>query len=222
MRKVLLAACGTVGCLVLLAAPAASQSLPTVILSQTIRDAPGSVHVISVSNVDPAIVGSTCDVTITGENNASVHPNSDILIASANQVAVLDVERAAGAEDLPADGPLELGTTITVSVQLGGDGVFSGGLLEATFACTPPPPPPTVVPASVATTTTSAPANVPVVVGGVQQTPTAGTLPRTGTDNTGPIVLGIASLVLGVGLLAKVAAGTRRARGETAPTSPRT
>jgi hypothetical protein len=213
MRKVLLAACGTVGCLVLLAAPAAAQSLPTVILSQTIRDAPGSVHVISVSNVDPAIVGSTCDVTITGENNASVHPNSDILISSANQVAVRDVERAAGAEDLPADGTLELGTTITVSVQLGGDGVFSGGLLEATFACTPPTPPPSVTPQSVATTPTTAAPNAPVVAAESEEPPTGGTtLPRTGSDTTGPLVVGSASLIAGFGLLAKVARGTRLER----------
>src|SRR4051812_47263254 len=133
MRKVLLGACGAVGWLVIMTAPAAAQDLPTVVINETIRDAPGSVHVVSVSNVDPAINGGTCDVSVTGENNASVHPNSDILIASANQVIVPDVERSSGAQGIPADGPLELGSTLTISVRLGGDGVFSGGLLEVDF-----------------------------------------------------------------------------------------
>jgi LPXTG-motif cell wall-anchored protein len=220
MRKVLLAACGATGWLVLLSAPAAAQqSLPSIVISQTIRDAPGSVHVVSTTNVDPSIDGGTCDVTVTGENNASVHPNSDILVASANQVTVPDVERAAGAEGIPADGTLELGSTVTISVRLGGDGVFSGGLLEVDFTCTPPTPPPTpppsVTPQQVVTTT--AVPNVPVVAGESQQPPTAGqTLPRTGTDNTGPFVVGIASLLAGVALLAKASFGTRRARASGA------
>jgi hypothetical protein len=214
---VLLAACGAVGWLVLSTAPAAAQqSLPSVVINETIRDTPGSVHVVRVTDVDPANVAGTCDVTVTGENNQSVHPNSDILIASANNIAVRDVERSAGAEAIPADGTLELGPTVTISVQLGEDGVFSGGLLEVTFACTPPPPPPTVVPASVATTTVSP--NAPVVAAESEQPPTAGTLPRTGSS-TGAIFAGIASLVAGVALLAKFAAGTRGARDEAAPAS---
>ena len=146
MRKVLLGACGAVGWLVLMTGPAAADDLPTVIISETIRDTPGSVHLLSTTDVDPAAVASACDVTVTGENNASVHPNSDILIASANQVTVPDVERSSGAQSIPADGTLTLGSTVTISVRLGSDGVFSGGLLQVDFTCTPPTPPPTPPP----------------------------------------------------------------------------
>ena len=96
-------------------------------------------------------------------------------------------------------------------MRLGEDGVFSGGLLEVDFACTPPPPPPTVVPQSVPpSATASTLPNVPVAAE-VDERPTAGaTLPRTGSSNTGELVAGIATLLVGLGLLAK-AASTRRA-----------
>jgi len=234
MRKVLLAACGAAGWLVIMTAPAVALDLPPIVISERIpeighmepgfprgRTAPGSVHLVSTTNVDPALDGGTCDVTVTGENNTSVHPNSDILIASANQVTVPDVERSAGAQGIPADGALELGSTVTISVRLGGDGVFSGGLLQVDFTCTPPGPPPSVTPQSVATTSTTASPNAPVVAAESQQKPPTGstTLPRTGSDTTGPLVAGLASLVVGAGLLAKVAVGARRERGEAARTS---
>ena len=61
---------------------------------------------------------------------------------------------------------------------------------------------------------------MPVVAAESQQPPTGGTtLPRTGSDTTGPLVAGLASLVVGAGLLAKVALGARRERGEAARTS---
>ena len=67
MRKVLLAACGAVGWLVLVDWPRRrAKSCPASSISETIRDAPGSVHVVSTTNVDPANVGSTCDVTRHG------------------------------------------------------------------------------------------------------------------------------------------------------------
>jgi LPXTG-motif cell wall-anchored protein len=219
MRKVLLGTCGALAWLALSTVPAAAQqSLPSVVISETIRDAPGSVHVVSVTDVDPAFVGGTCDVTVTGENNASVHPNSDILIDSANTVVVPDVERAAGAEGIPADGTLQLGSTLTISVRLGGDGVFSGGFLEASFACTPPaPPPPPVTTLTVVTTPTSPTgATTPVTVAAIgAEQPVSGTLPRTGSDNTGLVVVAVASLGAGAVLLA------RAARSRRSPTASR-
>ena len=63
--------------------------------------------------------------------------------------------------------------------------------------------------------------NAPVIAAESQQKPPTGgtTLPRTGSDTTGPLVAGLASLVVGAGLLAKVALGARRERGEAARTS---
>jgi hypothetical protein len=192
---------------VLLAAPAGAQTVPQVVLSETIRDAPGSVHLAATLTVDPALVGGTCEVEVIGENNQSVHPNSDVLIASGNEVIAADVERAAGSVTTPA-GTLELDDTITVRVRLGSDGVFSGGLLSVNFACTPPPPPPTTAPVVPAGGTPT------IVPAGESQTATtaptgavaaeSGTLPRTGTGvPVGAIVAGAASVLVGVGLLAR-------------------
>ena len=211
MRKVLFATCAIAVWLVVLASPGAAQTLPSVVLSETIRDAPGTIHVGAVVNVDADRIGGSCTVTVTGENNQSVHPNSDIIVSSANEVTVADVERAAGTVTTPADGALLLGDTITVRVRLGEDGVFSGGLLEVDFVCTPPPPPPTVVPQSVPPSATASTLPNVTVAAEVDERPTAGaTLPRTGSSNTGELVAGIATLLVGLGLLAK-AASTRRA-----------
>ena len=103
------------------------------------RAAPGSVHLVGSDNVDPALVGATCDVNVNLANNQSVHPNSDLLITSGSSTVVaLDVERDADAIIDTTPGTLTLeADTVTVSVRLGPDGLFSGGF-TISFACTPP------------------------------------------------------------------------------------
>jgi LPXTG-motif cell wall-anchored protein len=119
---------------------------------------PDSVHEVSSVKVDPALVRGQCEVTVTGANNESVHPNSDILIVSGNSaVTVPDVEALSNVGNIPADGVLTLGDTITISVRLGEDGLFSGGTLVVDFDCVPPPPPTTTTPP------TSPPHSVPNV-----------------------------------------------------------
>lgn len=108
--------------------------------------APGTVTEIATIDAPAVLDGGTCDVEVVGANNESVHPGSDILVASANTVTIADVERASGAETFPADGTLQISGSVTVSVRLGSDGLFSGGALVVQFDCTPPPPPPTTAP----------------------------------------------------------------------------
>jgi LPXTG-motif cell wall-anchored protein len=212
MRRLLLAIGAVTGAFALASTPAAAQqTLPGIVLSETIRAAPGSIHLAATVPVDPAQVGSSCDVSVVGENNQSVHPNSDVFIASANEVVARDVERMAGNVVTPA-GVLLLGDTITVRVQLGSDGVFSGGLLTVEFACTPPTPPTTTPtsPTTVAPPVTPAGAETPAGATGAGQPGAAagGTLPRTGSStNVGLIAAGIACVATGAGLVL-----TRRAR----------
>jgi hypothetical protein len=111
------------------------------------RGDPGTVHLLTTSNVPADLVGQECSATAVAANNESVHPNSDLIVASgASQVVARDVEAAPGGSTT-ASGTVNLGTTVTVSVRLGPDGTFSGGG-SVNFVCTPPvTPPPTTQPA---------------------------------------------------------------------------
>lgn len=190
---------------VVIASPANAQEQTTVAsvaltsrIPETGRTAPDSVHVVSTTAVAAADVNGTCDVNVTGANNESVHPNSDIIVTSANTVTVHDVEREAGASNLPADGTLQLGDTVTVSVRLGEDGVFSGGTLVVDFACTSPPPPTTTT--TVAPTTTTTPTATTVPPKCVDNPATENdecNLPRTGGIPRGPALIAFGALVLG-------------------------
>jgi hypothetical protein len=226
MRKVLLATCAAAVGLVLSAAPAAAQSLPDIIVDERVpatgRAAPGSVHPVGSDDVDPSLVGATCDVNVNLANNQSVHPNSDLLISSgSNTVVALDVERDADAIIDTTPGTLLLeDDTITVSVRLGPDGLFSGGF-TISFACTPPTPPTTTAPPTTVTpTTVTPPPNSAVAAESLaaqscqpagseasgseaangQPERCADTLPHTG-PNTGAIVAGAASLIAGLAVL---------------------
>jgi LPXTG-motif cell wall-anchored protein len=202
--------CLAAGGIALLAAPAAAQSPAGIVLSEVIRAAPGSTHVAATVAVDPAHVNGSCDVSVIGENNESVHPNTDIFVASANEVVAQDVERMAGNVVTPADGTLLLGDTITVRVRLGPDGVFSGGLLTVSFACTPPPPTPTTVappvnPAGGETPVSATDTGTPAGANPAEPAPAASgtTLPRTGSNTNAVLTAaGIAGIAIGAGLLA--------------------
>ena len=234
MRKVLLATGAALGLLLVFAAPAGAQTLPDITVDERVpatgHAAPGSVHLVATENVDPALVGATCDVNVNLANNQSTHPNSDLIITSGSSTVVaLDVERDADAIIDTTPGTITLeADTVTVSVRLGPDGLFSGGF-TISFACTPPPPPPTTAPPTTVTPTTLTPtppnsmsrrrwpssslANPPEATPREARRRTgnpgcAGTLPHTGPSNVGAIVAGTASLIAGLGVLA----GVRRHR----------
>jgi hypothetical protein len=123
-----------------------SYSLDTVVFAPE-----GTVQELVSTDIADDLVGQECMVTLTSENNESVHPDNDLIITSGtDEVVVPDVE-AESFEILTADETLVLGPTLTVSVRLGPDGVLSeGGLLE--LACVEP---------DVVTTTTSTTTSTP-------------------------------------------------------------
>ena len=132
---------------------------------------PGSVHQLAVVPVDPAMQGMECAVVATAENNDSVHPDSQLTIASgASSAQLADVESAPG-KVTPGDGTLVLADQIAVSVTLGPDGVFSGGV-TVTITCQAPPP------------TTSPPTTT---------TPPTTTVPRSGIQVVSPPPVTVAS-----------------------------
>lgn len=96
----------------------------------------GSEILLATVNVDPSAVGETASVTAVAENQSSVHPGNDLVVASGSTSVVLEnVERAEGVET-PANGTLTLGTTITVTLLMGPDEVFSAGIMLS-IVCVP-------------------------------------------------------------------------------------
>lgn len=126
------------GFVALPALPAAAQG--EVILNLPIntvaRGDAGTEAVLATVAIAPEDVGRTCTVVVAGENNPSVHPDTDIIVRSGETMVVAeDVERAPGAVT-EAEGELVLASQITVSVRFGPDEVFSGGLV-LTLECGP-------------------------------------------------------------------------------------
>ena len=100
----------------------------------------GEVRPLSTQNVDPADVGKDCQVTVVTTNNESLHPNSDLIVESGtSSMVAADVEHDTASHTFV--GQLTLGTTITVSVRFGPDGIYSGGsIVDTTCPATQPVP----------------------------------------------------------------------------------
>ena len=95
-------------------------------LDTVVRGDPGSVHVLAEVAAPVGKVGMRCSVQ--SANNRSVHPDTNLVVSSGmSTVTLFDVERERhGTTD--GDASLTMANAVRVEVQLGGDGVFSGGL----------------------------------------------------------------------------------------------
>jgi hypothetical protein len=167
MRKLVLILFAVVASLAAMPAASAGAETPSsssidVPVTSIVRGDAGSTHQLADVAVDPAMQGLTCAVVADAENNESVHPDTNLIVSSGgNSVQILDVEAVPNATT-PADGTLVLGPELVVSVTLGGDGVFSGGI-TVSLSCEPTPPP-TVPPTSPPTTTAPPSASSTTVV----------------------------------------------------------
>jgi len=102
----------------------------------------GSQHLLKQVSVPSELQGATAAVSATAENQSSVHPGNDLVVASGGTSVVLeDVEREAGVTT-NTSGELTLGSNITVTLVMGQDKVFSAGIVVS-ITCEQPPPPPT-------------------------------------------------------------------------------
>jgi hypothetical protein len=157
------------------------------------------------------VSGELCSLTASDAgNNLSVHPDNDLRFESNGQVVnFFDVERAANVST-PGDQSIVLGATGTLTLTLGGDGVFSAELAlvfkceaVATTTTTTTTIPDEVSPTSIVSTTTT------IVSTTAEVSPE--TLPFTGFENG---TSGLLALVLvASGALALV--GTLVFRRET-------
>lgn len=106
-------------------------------IDTVVRGAEDTVHDLASRAVGPEFAGQECTVTSRAVNQISVHPNSDLIVKSgSSQVVVPDVESAPNAT-VVAEEVLTLGDEIAISVRLGEDGIFSGGITVTVECLTP-------------------------------------------------------------------------------------
>jgi LPXTG-motif cell wall-anchored protein len=207
---------------------AAQTDVIVIPVDTVVRHVPvGSLTELASAPVAPELVGATCVGDAVGRNNdTSVHPGNDLIVTTGTSSAeLLDVERAPGVVT-ETIGELTLGETITVTLRMGPDKTFSGGLVISLDCQTPPPdtttttapptttteppttvPPTTVPPTTVPPTTGPAPSTTPPstapTVAQSGGTPTTGPeLPATGVGGTGSLIAaGLVALVAGTVLV---------------------
>ena len=120
----------------ILVVPAARADTPTLTLPfEVVTGAPGSEHLLFDGPMP--VSGELCLLTASAAgNNQSVHHDNDLRLESNEQVVnFFDVERRPNV-DTPGDQSIVPGATGTVTLTLGGDGVYSAEIVLV-FECEP-------------------------------------------------------------------------------------
>jgi uncharacterized repeat protein (TIGR01451 family) len=156
---------GVMAALLMIGVPVARATVIEISIDTVVTAGEGSITLLSTTNTPPDLIGMTCIGIARATNQPSVHPGNDLIVASGDDSIVLeDVEREPGAVTT-AEALLALGPSVTVSLRMGPDGIFSGGLVFSIGECAPPTT--TTTEASTTTTqptTTSTRAQGPAIV----------------------------------------------------------
>ncbi len=137
-----------VACFAVIGSTAAFAAEFDIPIDTVVRAPEGSYTVLADVETPEELVGSSCVSIAVAGNQESVHPNNDLIIETGNtSVTLADVEREPGV-NTPAAGEVTLGERVKVTLHMGSDEVFSGGLVIVIGSnCTPPTTvPPTTTP----------------------------------------------------------------------------
>jgi hypothetical protein len=136
----------------------------------------GSTSELARFDVDPELVGLTCELTASVDNQRSVNIGNDVYVSTGgSQLVLTDVEALAG-HVTSATSTVVAGATVVFTLHMGPGRVFSGKLMMNLDCQTP---------TDVTTTTTTAPATTTTA----QATTTTGSATTTtaqATTTTGP------------------------------------
>lgn len=103
-------------------------------IDTVVRAEQGSTKTLQTTRVAASDKGRACSVKAEAANQRSIHPGNNLVVKSGDTMVVLrDVERSAGVMT-NGSGKLTLDDEITVSLTMGKDKVFSGGL-EVKIEC---------------------------------------------------------------------------------------
>jgi len=159
--KRVLAPLAAMAALFVFSVPVARASVIEISIDTVVSAQEGSITLLATTDTPPDLIGLSCVGVAEAINQPSVHPGNDLIVASGGDSIVLeDVERESGAVTT-AEAPLTLGPTVTVSLRMGPDEIFSAGLVFTIDECTPPTTtttePPTTTTTEPPTTTTTEP-----------------------------------------------------------------
>jgi hypothetical protein len=157
--KRILASLAAMAALLIIGMPIAQASLFEISIDTVITAGEGSITTLGTTDTPPDLIGMSCIGVVEATNQLSAHPGNDLIVSSGDDSIVLeDVERESGAVTA-ADAPLTLGSSVTVSLHMGSDEIFSGGLVFTIGECTPPTTTTTEAPTTTTepTTTTTEP-----------------------------------------------------------------
>lgn len=165
--KRILALLAAIAALFVIGVPVARATVIEISIDTVVRAEEGSILVLATTDTPPELIGLSCVGVAEATNQPSVHPGNDLIVASGDDSIVLkDVEREPNAVTT-AEAPLTLGPTVTVSLRMGTDELFSGGLVFTIGECTPlttTTTEPTTTTTTEPTTTTSIQAPGPAIV----------------------------------------------------------
>ncbi len=184
MRRYLGGSVVSVVLLVAVALPASAVDDIVIPINTVVRSAEGLLTQLKSVDVEPELVGSTCPVRAEAGNNRSVHPGSDLIISTgSDSTTLVDVEGVGNGVTV-ATSDLTLGDTLTVTLRMGADRVFSGGI-TVTVACSeaPAPKPETTTSTKPATTTST---EAPTTPTEATTTPTEATTTSTKPESPAP------------------------------------
>jgi uncharacterized repeat protein (TIGR01451 family) len=138
LLKRILAPLAAMAALFVIGVPVARATVIEISIDTVVRAEEGSIIVLTTTDAPPDLIGMSCVGVAEATNQPSVHPGNDLIVASGDDSIVLkDVEREPDAITT-AEAPLTLGPTVTVSLFMGVDELFSGGLVFTIAECTPP------------------------------------------------------------------------------------
>ncbi|MEX1091766.1 MAG: DUF11 domain-containing protein [Acidimicrobiia bacterium] len=136
---VVAAALAVLASLVAIAAPTAWASSHidlSIPIDTHVRGQPGAQGVLATVETGD-LEGQECSVSATSENQRSTHPNNNLIVGSGSSSVVLEDVESVPMGTVHAEGLLTLGPTVTITLVLGEDGVFSAGL-TVHLECEPP------------------------------------------------------------------------------------
>lgn len=118
--------------------PAAAGTIIEIPIDTVIRG-PGQ-HLLATKDVSE-YSGLSCSAYILAANQESVHPDNDLIVTSGQSSVILEDVEGDPFSDTVAEGELLLSDSVSVTLDMGPDEVFSAGL-TVTLDCKQPTPTP--------------------------------------------------------------------------------
>jgi uncharacterized repeat protein (TIGR01451 family) len=127
-----------IAALFVIGVPIARANVIEISIDTVVKAEEGSITVLATVDTPPDLIGMSCVGAAEATNQPSVHPGNDLIVASGDDSIVLeDVEREPDVVTT-SEALLTLGPTVTVSLRMGPDELFSGGLVFTIGECIPP------------------------------------------------------------------------------------